>query len=168
MATRKTNTATMTASHSAAANLVLQKIRSLRTEIPGFTQPQSAREEQRLIANASVPDEFHETVSVAVGSSPALAAASGVNPDDVRDAIRFSAAYSPVADELEAVAHAVRHTIALRRAAAAQETLAAYDLAKGLARRPESADLVPHIADMRRTLKRSGTRRKASAKPATP
>jgi hypothetical protein len=111
-----------------------------------------------------MPDDFLESVSVAVQSSPSLASASGLNPDDVREAIRFSAAFNPVADELEALARAVRHTISVRRANAAQECLAAYDLAKGLARKAGGADLVARVAEIRKTIKRGGSRKKTAAK----
>ena len=122
---------------------------------------------RRIIANAAVPDGFLESVSVAVQSSPSLKDASAVDPEAVRDVIRFSAAYAPVAEELEALARAVRHTISVKRAETAQSSLAAYDLAKGLARKTDGADLVPHIAEMRKNLNRGGSRRRMAAKPAT-
>jgi len=69
-------------------------------------------------------------------------------------------AYESVADEAEAFARGIRHTIAIRRAAVATDALQAYDIAKGLARKPEGAGLASHIGDMRRTLGRSGRKRK--------
>jgi len=164
---KSTKTPNKTLSHSADAAALLGDIRSLREKIPGFTQPQSSQAARRIIANAAVPDGFLESVSVAVQSSPSLKDASAVDPEAVRDVIRFSAAYAPVAEELEALARAVRHTISVKRAETAQSSLAAYDLAKGLARKTDGADLVPHIAEMRKNLNRGGSRRRMAAKPAT-
>lgn len=169
MATRRSAVVSSPVSHSAAVSVVLEKIRALREDIPGFTQPQNRAAAQRLIANASLPDDLLETVSVAIQSSPALASASNVKAEDVRDTIRFAAAYGAVADEAEAFARAVRHTINVRRAETAQACLVVYDLAKGLARKVEGADLVPHILDIRKTIKRGGRRKVAAkvvAKPA--
>lgn len=168
MASRRSVVASSPASHSAAASAVLEKIRALRGDIPGFTQPQSRAASQKLMPNASLPDEMLETVSVAIGSSPSLKSASDVEPESVRDTIRFSAAYGAIADEAEAFARAVRHTINVRRAATAQACLVVYDLAKGLARKPEGADLVPYIQDIRKTIKRGGRRRTVRPAPKPP
>src|SRR5438874_3064315 len=155
-------TKTAVISHSEDASKVLDRVRALRELIPGFAQPQNKTAAQRLIANANRSDEFLETVAVAVQASPNLKAASGVDPASLRDSIRFGAAYSAIADELDALASAVRFTINIKRSASAEEALAAYDLAKGLARKKEGASLVPHIADIRKSLK-PGVRRKTAA-----
>ena len=47
----------------------------------------------------------------------------------------------------------------------AYSSLTTYSLAKRLARRPETADLVPHVDDMRRA---PGVRRKSKPQPETP
>src|SRR5256885_9340816 len=139
MAQRRRATEGSSPSQSAAAAALLEKIRALRSDLPGFTQPQKTTASRRLASNAGLPDDFLESVTVAVQSSPALAAASGINPDEVRETIRFSAAYGPVAEELDAMARAVRHTINVRRANTAQDSLAAYEVAKGLARKTDGA-----------------------------
>ena len=159
--------ATTVVSHSEDASKVLEKVRTLREQIPGFAQPSNKTAARRLVGNAGVSDDFLETVAVAVQASQALKSASEVDPAAMRDAIRFAAAYGPVADELESLASAVRFTINVRRAESATEALAAYDLAKGLARKKEGASLVPHISDIRKALNRGG-HRKVAAKPAAP
>ena len=76
----------------------------------------------------------------------------------------FADAYEPVADELEAFAHFIRHSVISARNTAGSDALTTYALAQRLAKRPESADLAPHVDDMRRALGNRG--RKAKAKPA--
>ena len=156
------------ASQSEAAARVLEKIRNLSKDVPGFAQPKSKKVARSLVASASLSDSFLETVAVAIQSSPDLASASRVDPNEVRDAIRFAAAYGAVADELEAFARGVRHTINIKRSAAVQGSLAAYDLAKGLARSSDGAALVPHIAEIRKTIKRGAPRRKSVSKTPQP
>ena len=159
----KTAATAPTESHSASANALLTEIRAIREKIPGFAVAPNKTAAQRLVANAGLDDAFLETVCVAVQSSPSLQAASNCDVNEIREAIRFAAAYGAVADELESLASAVRFTINSRRSAAGQECLAAYDLAKGLARKPAGANLVPHIADMKRDMNRGGNRKKAKA-----
>ncbi|HYM62609.1 MAG TPA: hypothetical protein VEZ11_17125 [Thermoanaerobaculia bacterium] len=82
------------------------------------------------------------------------------------DAVRFGAAFSPVADELEAMARAVRHTVAIRKSTAGTDALNTHNLAKSLERRPEGADLAAQVAEMRKALGRGGKRRAAPPVPA--
>lgn len=167
MPSRKNATATAT-SYSDAAQAVLDSIRAIHEQIPGYTPPRTPGETKKLTTSAAVPSDFVELVAVAIKGSPALSAASNVNADSLRDAVGFGAAFSPVADELEAMARAVRHTVALRKSAAGTDALNTYNLAKSLTRRPEGADLAAQVAEMRKALGRGGKRRPASPAPVTP
>ena len=97
-----------------------------------------------------------------------LKTATGLEPDNVRAAVAFATAYSPVAEEAEALARSIRHTISLRRAQAGTDALQAYNIAKGLARKPEGAVLSSHINEMKRTLGRSGHKRTGAASSDAP
>lgn len=112
---------------------------------------------------AALPNDFLIAATTAVDSSNVLQSATQFDTDAVRQAVEFTEAYESVANEAEAFARGVRHTIAIRRAEAATDALQAYDIAKGLARKPEGASLASHISDMKRTLGRTGKRRKPNA-----
>jgi hypothetical protein len=70
----------------------------------------------------------------------------------------YADAYDPVADELEAMAHFIRHSVRVARNEAGSSALTTYALAKRLAKRPETAALAPHVEDIRIAL---GTRARA-------
>jgi hypothetical protein len=71
----------------------------------------------------------------------------GITPAESRDLMRYAEAYSPRADELEALG---RFSVNAARNAAGSEALTVYALAQRLAKRREHAGLAPYVADMRR------------------
>lgn len=153
-------------SHTDGAQACVEEIRAMRQRIPNFVVPESKKASRRLATAASVPKEFIELAAVAVKNSAMLVRGSGVDPAQIRDLVSFAQAYAPVADELEALAHFIRHSVTLARNIAGSDALTTYALAQRLAKRPETADLAPHVDDMRRVL--STRFRKAKAKQAPP
>lgn len=154
--------------HMEAAQTRVQEIRAMRELIPNFTSGTKA-EEKRVIATASLPPEFVELAATATRTSADLRREATV-PNRARNLLEYADAYSPVADELEAAAHILRHSIKVARSEAGSEALATYSLAKSLVRQPSMSDLVPHVEDMRRALgvqarlaKGRAARRKAAA-----
>ena len=152
-------------SHTDGAQACVEDIRAMRQRIPNFVIPESSKAGQRLASAASVPREFIELVSVAVKNSPMLVRGSGADPAQIRDFMSFAEAYAPVADELEALAHFIRHSVTVARNIAGSDALTTYALAQRLAKRPETADLAPHVDDMRRAL--SARFKPGSRKPAS-
>jgi hypothetical protein len=152
---------------TAAAQALIAKVRALRDEIPDFTAPSFQGDGRPLISAATVPVAFVERTVVAVANNPLLVHAAALEPAVIRDLMSFGEAFAPLADELEALALFVRHSIASARNTAGSNALTTYALARRLARRPENAAaLAPHIADMRQAL---GRRRKLKqATPDTP
>ena len=86
-------------------------------------------------------------------------------PDAAREAVAFSNAFEAVADELEATAKGMRHTIAIARAKAGDDALHSYDVAKSLSRTKDGASLVPHVTSMKNALGRGGRRSPKAPKP---
>lgn len=146
--------------YTEGAQALLQEFRQARERIPRFIIPERKRDTSRLNAAASVPPEFVELTATAVGIEKALVRGDGVTPAEIRDYVGYADAYSPLADELEALAQFVRHSVAAARNTAGFEALTTYALAQRLAKRRENASLAPYVADMRRALGRRG--RKAS------
>ncbi len=143
----------------------VDEIRVMREKIPNLVIPESKSARTRLANAASVPKEFVELVTVAVKSKPVLVRASGQDLAQDKDLSDYAAAYGPVADELEALASFVRHSVTLALNKVGSEALITYSLARRLSKRPERADLLPHVEDMAKALGRGG-RRKAKAQPA--
>jgi hypothetical protein len=143
------------------AQTLIAQIRTFRQQIPKLQIPDPGRTRRNLSNAASVPPEFIEFTSVMVRNSASLVRA-GADPDQSTDLMSYAEAYGPVADELESLAHFVRHSVATAKNEAGSDALTTYALAQRLARRKATADLAPHVADMRRLLKRT---RKAKAAP---
>lgn len=145
-------------SHTQAAQARIDEIRALRQKIPNFVFPASKTERRRLSNAASVPQEFVEATMVAAKNTPALSRVGAVDADATRDLMAFAEAYGPVANELEALAHFVRHSITAAKNKVGSDALTTYALTQRLAKRPETADLAPLADAMSRTL---GRRRRA-------
>ena len=75
----------------------------------------------------------------------------------------FAGAYEPVADEFEAMAHFLRHSITAARHEAGTAALMAYEVAKRLAKKPANAGLADYVADMSEALGFRGRAAKAEA-----
>jgi len=155
---------TTSSPHTEAAQALVEQLRAMRQAIPNLVIPTTRKEGQRLSRAASVPGPFVELTAVAVKNSQALVRGGGADPTEVRDLMSYAEAYGPCADELEAFAHFVRHSVNAAKNKAGSDALTTYALAQRLAKRPENADLAPHVEDMRRAL---GAFRR-SAKPAVP
>jgi hypothetical protein len=132
----------------------IQELLRWREQIPRFVIPETADATRRLISAASVPPVFIELTNVAVANQRVLVRQEGATPAQVRDMVSYADSFNPLADELEALAHFVRYSVAAARHAAGTEALTTYSLAQRLARLPRNAHLKPHVADMRRALGR--------------
>jgi hypothetical protein len=151
-------------SYADSALARVDDIRVWREKIPNLVIPETKGARARLVNAASVPKEFVELATVAVKSKPVLVRASQ-NPAQDADLSSYADAYGPVADELEALAIFVRHSVTLAKNKVGTEALTTYSLAQRLAKRPEMADLIPHVDDMAKALGR-GKRSKAKSQPA--
>ena len=148
---------------SAAA--MVDRIHAMQADIPKFSIPSERNSTQRLASVSSVPLQFVEKVATLVKDKPFLTG-DDTGPAKLRDLLAFAAAYAPVADEMEALAGGLRHTIRDTLNEAGASALTAYEVAKRKARRAAAADLLPHIADMKRLLKTRFPGRKKAPRPA--
>jgi hypothetical protein len=149
--------------HAKSAKALAEKVRALIAEIPRLT-PLGPNDAQRLSAAASVSEEFLESARAVMQKSPLLEGASRTNAPAMRDASAFAMAYEMVLPEAEALMRMLAHTIRVAKAAAGESALDVYAIAQRLAKRKDGAELVPHVKDMQRKLKRG--RRKATLVPA--
>src|SRR3954462_2126710 len=152
---------TTPASHADIAQARVEEVRSMRERIPDLVIPDSKGASRKLVSAATVPPQFIELTAVAVKNSDALVRKGGADPAQLRDLMSYAEAYEPLADELEALAHFVRHSVITARHKAGSDALTTYAIAQVLAKRPETADLAPHVADMKRALGKRGVARVA-------
>jgi len=136
--------------HTEGAEARLQELRVMRETIPNFVIPTKG-ETQRLASAASVPPEFVELTAALVKRGDTLGTGSP-GADIIRDRMTFADAYGPVADEFDAMAQFLRHSIVAARNEAGSAALDIYSATKRLSKRPRNAELVPHVADMARAL----------------
>ena len=157
-------------SHKAAAAEIIDEIRGLKDRIPHFVIPESKAARLRLGRAASVPPQFIDLASMATRNNEDLARGGDSGPGQTEDLRSYAEAYGPLADELEAMALFVRHSVRAAKNQAGSNALMTYAMAQRLAKRPETASLAPHVEDMRRAL--ATPRRKAKPKqdpvPANP
>jgi hypothetical protein len=137
--------------HTEAAQARLQELRQSRALIPHFTLPVSGKETAKLMSAASVSPQFVEASASAMANEKALER-PGVTPAELRDVMAYADAYRPLADEYEAMAQFLRHSINAARNLAGSEALATYNNAKRLAKIPRYAGLSVYVADMRQAL----------------
>ncbi len=149
-------------SYMDAAQALVEQTRAMRQQVPNLVIPLKGAG-RRLVAAAAVPAEFVQLTAVAVMNSAPLGSAGGTNPAKARGLLSYADAFGPVADELEALAFFVRHSVIAAKNEVGSDALTTYAMAKALAKRPATADLVPHVDDMSRAL---GRKRKAKSKPA--
>ena len=159
-----TNTQT---SHADIAQARVAEVRAMRDRIPDLVIPESKGASRKLVSAATVPPQFVELTAVAVKNSETLVRKGGADPAELRDLMSYAEAYEPLADELEALAQFVRHSVIAARHKAGSDALTTYALAQVLATRSETADLAPHVADMKRALGKRGFRLAAKSKPAS-
>ena len=143
---------------------IVDEIRGLKDRIPNFAIPESKTASRRLVKAASVPLAFINLVALAIRNYEELARGGNTSPAQIHDLASFAEAFAPLADELEAMAFFVRHSVRAARNQAGSEALTTYALAQRLAKRPETASLAPHVEDMRIALGNFG--QKAKSKPA--
>jgi hypothetical protein len=154
MSTIENGSTVPTPNYADTAQARLDELRLWKEQIPRFVIPPTADATKRLSIAASVPPAFIELTNVAVTNQKALVREERVPPAEIRDLVSYADAYSPVADELEALAQFVRHSVTVARNTAGSEALTTYSLAQRLAKMPQHAHLVPYVADMRRALGR--------------
>ena len=140
--------------HVDDAKVMIQDIKGLGQRFPTFTFPTDANSNRKLSPTATVPMAALARITDLVQTNPLLTG-NDIGPAELRDLVNIAVAYSSVPDEAEAFAGAARHTLTATLAKAGSAALTAYEVAKRQAKRPEGADLRPHVADIKRLL---GTR----------
>ena len=157
-------TTTPQPSHLDEAIALIDDIRAMRQRVPNFVVPESKNAGRQLSPAASVPPQFVDLAALAIRNNEELTLGRDSGSVQMRDKMDFADAYDPVADELEALASFINHSVTKAKNKVGSGALNTYALAKRLAKQPETADLIPHVDDMSKALGRKG--RKAKSQPA--
>jgi hypothetical protein len=132
---------------------LVQRVRAIHDEIPGFTHLDLAKA-RSLVASTAVSPEFLGIILSAMSASPTLAANAGMEPDEIRWAAAFRSRYAALIDEAAALDRGLRTTAAIWTNLAGTTALQIYHIAQELIRQKEHADLIPYVAEMKRLNKR--------------
>src|SRR5216684_3969027 len=151
-------------SYAESALARVEALRTMRQNIPNLVIPETRDARRRLANAASVPPEFIELASMAVKSHAPLVRGGGQDLAQNSDLKSFAEAYGPLGDELEALTSFVKHSVTKAMNTVGSEALTTYALARRLSKRPESADLIPHVDAMGKALGKRN--RKSKSKPA--
>jgi hypothetical protein len=157
---------TASSAHAEAAKAFIDKVRSLREEIPHFTT--EGLGDGRSDTGGIVPEKFMESASAAVQNSIRLEQAGGADAATLRDAYAYAIAYDQVVEEILALAKFVAHTVRLQRNAAGYCALDVYNLAKRLSTRKDGGELIPFVEDMGSKLKKGRARKAKSTTAPVP
>jgi hypothetical protein len=142
---------------------IVDQLRALRQRIPGYGQlPIPVARSIRRVAH--VDSDFVQSAINAVGASTAVQSVLGRTPDDMRRDVDDAGNWTAVEDELRSILQGVTSANLTRRHRVGLAALQAYSISRQLVREEQHADLLPHVAEMRRRNK-FGRRRVRGTQP---
>jgi hypothetical protein len=165
-AVSQTNAATAAESQAVTPESVVEQLRALRPQIPHYVQL-SIPDARTLRSVSSLNPEFAQAAIHAVSASPTVQATVGRSAEELQVATEMAARWSMVRDELKATLDGVSSAVLTMKHDLGQSILLTYTVSKKLVKVPQHADLLPHVALMRKA-NRIGRSRKSSAQPKAP
>jgi hypothetical protein len=140
--------------------LLVEQLRALRQQIPEYAQL-TVNEAKTLQGPALADPGFVNASIGAIGASPVVLSAVGMTPEAMQQAATEVQQWTVVEDELRAMLKGVAAANLTRRHRIGRAALQAYGVTRMLVRNPDNADLLPHLAEMKR-LNRFGRGRSKS------
>ena len=145
---------------------IVEQLRSMRQQIPEYNQL-TIRRAASLRRAAHVDADFVQAAINAADASPTVQGAFDRTPDDRRRQTEEAALWTSVEDELKAMLKGVMSANLIRRHEIGTAALQTYYLCRQLVRTPWNANLLPHVAEMKR-LNTFGPGRRARARTQAP
>ena len=139
---------------------IVEQLRAVRSQIPEYSQLTIANA-QTMRAASGADRRFIEASINAIGASPMVQSAVGVPAETMRAEADEAVRWTAVEDELRAMLKGVTAANLTRRHRLGLNALQAYAISRALVRKPEHADLLPHVAEMKRTNRFGRARAKA-------
>jgi hypothetical protein len=144
---------------------VVDQLRVMRSRIAAVS-PLTTEQRRILRQQSKVPDGVLQSSINVIGASDHITAAVGQPAGEVRQMVDDSNRWTAAEDELRATLNGVAGANLVRRQRLALIAAQAYTIGKQLARDPQNAALVPHLAEIRRL--RAIARRRKQRTPQTP
>jgi hypothetical protein len=141
---------------------LIAQVRAMREQIPDYTQLPIPTRRSIAVVAATNPDFVRASIN-SVAESANVQQALGRTPEDLRQETTEARSWSDFEDELRALLDGVVTSNLVRRNRIGETALAAYAIARRLARQKQHANLLPHVDTMKR-LNKFGVKR---AKPAS-
>jgi hypothetical protein len=147
---------------------IVEQLRAITSQVPEAT-PMTSKERITLRnqGRGARNGEILQTTISMVGTGDVIPTAVGHDADGVRQLCDESNRWAVVEDELRSLLNGISSANLARRQQLAAIADTAFRVGKQLARYPEHAALVPHVADITR-LKNAGRRKKAAPTPQAP
>jgi hypothetical protein len=143
---------------------VVQQLRALRAQIPDYLQLTPASSLVLIGASNVGPHFVHASIN-AIGTAPIVQTAIDRTPEVMRQEADEEVRWSAVEEELRATLKGVAAANLIRRHRLGKSALLAYQISRQLVRQPAYSDLLPHVDEMKRTLRTGGRRRRKPAPP---
>jgi hypothetical protein len=145
---------------------VVESVRALRALIPNYVQlPIPTAQTLRPVAALNA--DFTQAAINAVGASETVQSTVGQTAEELQAAVDATARWSMVRDELKATLDGVTSAVLTMKHNLGQSVLLTYTVSKKLVKVPQHANLLPHVALMRKT-NRFGRSRKAQTPAPAP
>jgi len=147
---------------------IVEQLRAIGSQLPEATPMTAAqRNTVRNHARSAKNGEILQSTISMVGTTDAISTPVGHDADGVRQLCDDSNRWAVVEDELRSLLNGVSSANLVRRQQLAAIADTAFTVGQRLARYPEHAALVPHVAEIKR-LKNLGRRKKAPKTPQSP
>ena len=154
----QTNAATAAEDPAVTPESVVEQLRALRSQVPHYGQlPVSTA--RSLSSVASINPEFAQAAIHSVGASRTVESTVGQTAEELQTASEAAARWSMVRDELKATLDGVASAVLTMKHSIGQSLLLTYTVSKKLIKMPQHADLLPHVALMRKTNRRGHSRK---------
>jgi hypothetical protein len=150
-----------------SAKAMIDHFHDMSQEVPKFLIPADENANRKLVSTGTLPAQVIDKIVAMIEQRPLLTG-NELGPNEIRDRVSYAHAYGPVPDEVDAFSSALRHSVLTALSEAGRAALTVYEVAKRESKRPESADLRPHVADIKRLLGNRFAGRSKTAKTTQP
>jgi hypothetical protein len=161
----QTTAATLAPDPVMTPEAIVEQLRILRAQIPNYVQL-SIPESASLRTVSSLNPQFTQAAIDAVGASPRVEGTVGHSAETLQGVGETAARLTKVEEELAAMLDGVSSAIMTLRHGLGRAALLAYAVTKKLVKEPEHADLIPHLASMRKANRLGRSRKTQPPVPA--
>jgi hypothetical protein len=144
---------------------VVESVRALRALIPNYVQLPTPTV-RTLVSVSSLNPDFTQAAIHAVSASETVQATVGQTAEELQAAVEATARWTMVRDELKATLDGVSSAVLTMKHRLGQSILLTYTVSKKLVKVPQHANLLPHVALMRKTNRFGRSRKVQSQTPA--